>query len=1199
MNQQDKPALTQRAYTLRLTGADPNDQSWRNALWQTHEAVNKGAKAFGDWLLTLRGGLDHNLADAKVKDRKGKLERDPTSEERKARRILLALSWLSVESELGAPKEYIVASGKEPAEERKKKVLAALEEIIKSRTLAENEVGEWKSDCAEALSAAIRADAVWVNRSKKFDGLCNGQEKNKARNDAQIILWYLLTDDYLSLPRKAEKGEKGKKVVDVGNEQDDSEDYIEEEKLNDVIQSGKGAGHRTRHLFSHIFGFKDNPTGFGKGKQKLGLKDFWKDILKPCLKESGIPLLDTKHTKKNSNGRAPTELQREMFSQAASRLAQFHTKQRQQEVEREKRKSADNELRRLENDPTYNDALNKLKDCCEWFEESSGSLRGFQIEPRHVTKWEDVVEEWAKIAETDTDKAEERRVEGAKRLQEELSEEKFGYINLFKHLAKEEYKPVWWHHNKADASILKTFVRGMKARADAEFLKVASYRHPDPYFHPVFCKFGDSRPAIKFNRLDSSPSEDVRIVRMLTWDGQKAEMYPYWAVSKHFDGDIGSRCESTHEGLSKLLVPRRDRLSLSAVFGVKDKLCTANVFDKKEVKRRIKGVGAEETDTGKNKEKEPEWNGTLYTDRLELEKIGKLIKTNKTKADDLIKKLKWSVIVSMELQPQGPWIDYGRKHNLLQTRKSEGKIVISPLNAKDGWRGLAYPIWHPDNVKGRKGMAKHLLSRFPALRILSVDLGLHYAAACTVWVTLTSDEVKEACGKAGCNEPTAADLYLHIKSKVQNGNDKTTIYRRIAADTLPDGTPHPAPWARLDRQFLIKLQGEKKGVRKAYNEEIWAVHRLESELGRTVPLIDRLVKAGWAGTEKQKTRLEALKQLGWSPMGEGKLESNESLYDMEGDRYKIPRAVDELMSSAVRTMRLALNRHGDRARIAHYLITDEKTKPGGIKEKLDENGRIELLQDALVLWHGLFSSPGWQDEAARKLWDEHVAKLNGYKAPEGIGEESSGSKHRKTQKANREKLYDVAQVLAQSETLRKTLHAAWKKRWEEDDERWKRQLRWFKDWVLPRGKAADSPAIRKVGGLSLSRLATLTEFRRKVQVGFFTRLRPDGTKTEIKEQFGRKALDSLENLREQRVKQLASRIAEAALGIGSESPKHWEGGKRPCRRIEDPRFAPCHAIVIEDLTHYRPDETRTRRENSQLMTWSSSKMSNKSYFATK
>jgi len=35
---------------------------------------------------------------------------------------------------------------------------------------------------------------------------------------------------------------------------------------------------------------------------------------------------------------------------------------------------------------------------------------------------------------------------------------------------------------------------------------------------------------------------------------------------------------------------------------------------------------------------------------------------------------------------------------------------------------------------------------------------------------------------------------------------------------------------------------------------------------------------------------------------------------------------------------------------------------------------------------------------------------------------------------------------------------------------------------------------------------------------------------------------------------------------------------------------PCHAVVIEDLSRYRPEEMRTRRENRQLMSWSSSKV---------
>jgi len=587
-----------------------------------------------------------------------------------------------------------------------------------------------------------------------------------------------------------------------------------------------------------------------------------------------------------------------------------------------------------------------------------------------------------------------------------------------------------------------------------------------------------------------------------------------------------------------------------------------------------------------------DWNGRLQAPRRQLEAIA-AVRDNLNLSDQerarrmsgMMDRIRWLVTFSAKLQPQGPWCEYAEKHQRLG-------LNLNPQ------------YWpHADENKNRKGHARLILSRLPGLRVLSVDLGHRYAAACAVWEAVNAVQVKEACQVAGHEAPKESDLYLHLKRKTtkqKKGNqvvvEETTIYRRIGADTLPDSKLHPAaPWARLDRQFLIKLQGEKEGTREASNDEIWRVHRLEVEFGRALPLIDRLVAAGWGGTEKQKARLEALKQFGWNPLPAAESAGDESGGDDGADVYKPSLAVDELMSSAGRTMRLALKRHGDRARIAHYLITDEKTKPGGIKERLDENGRIDLLHDALVIWHALFSSRGWRDDAARQLWDEHVAKLSGYKAPEEIGEESSGPERRKKQKENREKLHDAAKALAQDVTLREALHDAWKKRWEEDDERWKKQLRRFRDWVLPRGKASDDPAIRKVGGLSLPRLATLTEFRRKVQVGFFTRLQPDGTRAETKEQFGQSALDTLEHLREQRVKQLASRIAEAALGIGSENGKGWDGRKRPRQRIDDPRFASCHAVVIEDLTHYRPEETRTRRENRQLMTWSSSKV--KKYLA--
>ena len=77
-------SLTQRAYTFCLKGVPP-EFCTRRKFWETHEIVNKGVRAFGNWLLTLRGGISHELADKQ-------------EERRRDKRILLAPSWLSVES---------------------------------------------------------------------------------------------------------------------------------------------------------------------------------------------------------------------------------------------------------------------------------------------------------------------------------------------------------------------------------------------------------------------------------------------------------------------------------------------------------------------------------------------------------------------------------------------------------------------------------------------------------------------------------------------------------------------------------------------------------------------------------------------------------------------------------------------------------------------------------------------------------------------------------------------------------------------------------------------------------------------------------------------------------------------------------------------------------------------------------------------
>jgi IS605 OrfB family transposase len=1238
MPKNDKPPTTQRAYTLRLRGADPQDVSWRDALWRTHEAVNAGSKTFGDWLLTFRGGIDHSLAENKIKD--GHTAPVQDDSERKNRRILLALSWLSVESRLGAPADFIIASGEDIAKERNSRVIAAFEKILRDRRLAKKEIDEWTNDCKASLCAAIREDAVWVNRSQSFDAAVKfigssltreevwdflepffgsreaylaplkkddsedeSSEEDKAKDLVQKAGQWLssrfgtgkgadfchMAEVYQKIANLAGKASPNKSgmitIADLASKLSKSFPLASKD-LNGVLSLISGPGHKsaTRNLLrgigrktaftqSDLDELKQEATDDAqKCKKKTGAKGqrlYANAILNAVESATGftyrvdemgnlVSVGDYAHYKADYNwGSANHAEFSVILDHAARRVSLAHTWIKRAEAERRR---FEEDTTRINNIP--HEAKRLLDDFCFERSSSSGALEPYRIRRRAVDGWKDVVAAWSKKDCSDS----EERKKAARKLQDDPEVEKFGDIQLFERLAEDDALCVWHKGSDAtkepDPQALIDYASATQAEFKKQQFKVPAYRHPDALLHPVFCDFGNSRWEISFDIHQNKQASKSKALSMTLWTGSKMEPVSMCWQSKRLAHDLALG-QHVQNG-EAIDVSRADRLGRAA----------SDVSNNGVV--RITGLFEQK-----------DWNGRLQAPRQQLEAIaarkGQLPKDHERRAQ-IKDHIRWLVTFSAKLQPQGPWCEFAENHQLRINPK------YSP---------------HVEENRGREGQAKLILSRFPGLRVLSVDLGHRYAAACAVWEAVSIKQVKDACKAAGEKSPTEKDLYLHLKEKVKkpkNGKkvevEKTTIYRRLGADKLPDGTPHPAPWARLDRQFLIKLQGEEES-REASNDEIWAVHQLEARLGKSLPLIDRLDKSNWNKTNKQKARLATLGDLGWVPTKEISTSTKKSKDGVE--IHKPSLSVEELMSSTVRLMGNALKRHGDHARIAFALTADYKPMPGDrkyyFKEAKDASAKdsatersqkhIEFIQDNLYLWYELTSSGWWRDSDAQKLWDEYIAKLPSYSPPEEIDEEASGPERKKRKNENWNNLHAAAESLVKNLKLRKTLHDTWRKRWEADDDIWKKQLRWFKDWILPRGQETKGPAIRKVGGLSLSRLATLTEFRRKIQVGFFTRLRPDGTRDETKEHFGQSSLNSLEKLREQRVKQLASRIAEAALGIGRiKRPKKGKDPKRPCHRVD----LPCHAIVIENLTLYRPEETRTRRENRQLMTWSSSKV---------
>ncbi len=1202
--------VTQRAYTLRLRGIPPQDntcpqdQTWRENLWRTHEAVNNGAKAFGDWLLTLRGGLCHTLADMPTVQGKGKPDQ---SSELRDRRILLALSWLSVESKDGAPSNVpglIVASGNEPHSDRNHKVMDAFRKILQSRGFNKNDSETWVQACASSLSATIRDDAVWVNRSDAFDKHCKTMTGLTRQYAAQTILNFFGPEaEYFSLPTTEAIGagardgpefstlSRGWISTNFGTgKKSDSGQVIKSLRTIAGLDLQGFDGRPKVDLLSHLVRILGgNPAGVSQGSLPDAIG--WKgrpskgrlaiDNLPDTLTLSVIETLQAKCSEeaKEKQGKvgqstAPAwiaSLQQHieaqagmpfvrnrnhtgefavMLDHAARRVSLAHTWIKRAEAER---RQFEEDARKIADVPeTTKEWLDSF---CLRRSDVSGASDTYRIRRRAVDGWKDVVQAWMRCKS----EADRLTAVGAVQAESQANDEKFGDGQLFEALAAEDARCVWEGDGHADHQILLDYVSAAEAEAKKRRFKVPAYRHPDPLLHPIFCDFGYSRWEISFAAHEAArhlieaqlavaaattPQQKKRAAKKLNaaeqqaqavnsagydrtlsmglWTGLDIVDTPLLWQGKRMGRDLALSRSAAETNSSSTEVTRADRLGRAAGGAAED------------VSVNIIGLFEQE-----------KWNGRLQAPRAQLEVIARVrddqvmpAAERRKRLAKMLSRLRWLMTFSAKLQPQGPWMNFAEANGLRPNPE----------------------YWpHAEENRKRQGLARLGLCRLPGLRVISVDLGHRYAAACAVWETLSGKQMKAACRAAGVASPSDADLYVHLKSKNQEGGLQTTIYRRIGSDELEQidaetgevgNIPHPAPWARLDRQFLIKLQGEEGPARQASDVERRAVGAFEQAVGRQ-PF------------ERRSLR------------------------------------VDELMSETVRAARLALVRHGRRARIAFNLTAVKRLLPGGREEPLDDKGRVAILTEALADWHGLFTGKGWNDNKAERTWAEYIAPLTGDQVLPQVPEDgAAAATRRKYRDEVAAALQPVAEKLARNLALRQKLQRLWAERWSEDNAIWHKHLRWLRDWVLPRGRRAMHAGIRHVGGLSLTRIATIKSLY-QVQKAFHMRPEPENLRKNIPARgdddlrdFGRGILNTMERMREQRVKQLASRIVEAALGIGRmKRSKSGKDQRRPRARVDEP----CHAVVIENLTHYRPEETRTRRENRQLMSWSSGKV--KKYLA--
>jgi hypothetical protein len=348
--------------------------------------------------------------------------------------------------------------------------------------------------------------------------------------------------------------------------------------------------------------------------------------------------------------------------------------------------------------------------------------------------------------------------------------------------------------------------------------------------------------------------------------------------------------------------------------------------------------------------------------------------------------------------------------------------------------------------------------------VLGVDLGLRYAAACAVWECLSTEQLIEKCEEfAHEQRPGPHDLFFHLPDP--NHPNRKIIYRRIQ----PDDTD--APWARLERSFLVRLDGEQCSARRPTEEEL---------------KIDRKLAEDGFGYQAATAT--------------------------DGADHQSTKTVAQLRRQMLRGMKAALRRHSDKARIALYLRESDPKK------------QLASILRALEIWHNLTAT----DSEARDRWNRlrqdsnHLVPLP--LALNGKPAESPRKKSPKQQEEYAESLRPGAEKI-QSLGMGGKLAQAWETHWSSEDSALREAIRKVRNVVLPRRgfihqlnsqkPGLGTHTLRGVGGMSIDRIEDLRAFY-KLQKAYWQRLhpQPDHQRPTINKGFSRRALLAMEHLRE-------------------------------------------------------------------------------------
>lgn len=1084
-----KDMTTQRSYTVALCKPESGAKAWK-ALAATHIGMAKGAKACGDMLLNMAAGIAPHVI--------GELGFSGAEAVRNARRML-TLTWFDVESKDGSPREFIVPAEKLPQKLRDHLISAGLDS---------EEADSWLENCQDIFTTPIREDSCWVDRRSSFEAMKTQLGIDVSQGDIEDFCFgqfailgslkdYLIIPDYENLqsdkasdaPSKIQAaGKMLSSRLGTGKGNDTAAMADAYELINRALEELPSGEHCSKDEFRRVIelelddamtdiSFEEFVNSKVKGTGRptataqrmeaaLACKEFipWSQI--EALMEKAADDARKQRAKVGLKGRRPyfdaimTELEEKTGTPYPAEGNQtparnwysclFDHAARGVSAHHTWVKRAESTRNATYANREEFEALpEKARAFLSEYEKERGLSLG-AVEPYIIRR--KAITGWTKDRVKQLHNAESAK-ERIEILKEAQSQADMGDMTLLIDLVSDDALCTWHDvEGKPTEKILEVWTKHQELERERLHFKTPSYRHPDHLLHPVFADFGKSRPKATFTFGESLEQRTVTL--MLVDDGGFSRFTFHWnskRLMKDFDF-------STLDKEGKVAAcAMTTRFSNSLEEERRPRLMLAKVMTKKPV---VSDVGTR-----------------LQLTRASLERRAKRQNDTLENPDEL----DWFLSLALNIKPA----PLTPKTLLTQTkeRKDENKTRESALSK------LRY-------------------SRIPELTFMGVDLGHRKAASCSVWKTCSTEEIEQLCIEAGCETPGENTLHLTLYCANRRINA-----RRIGADTLPSGEQHPAPWAILQREFVIELPGAKE----------------EEQRTATKNELSFLASPYATSIEPRSTK------------------TKKGMY----------RTTSEAQYAAVDAIRRDVKQHASMASFIHLIRSEKITRPGGAEILLSSDELVNTVEKRLEKeLDSKYAEPA--------QWIKNLPCSNNPSA--------------------------CAHILC----TEKEYIDALEKQWEEDDESIRRALRTLRNWIFKGVEPySDSrKACNGVGGLSLNRIATMQMAYQLVR-SFSMRPFPTDARRSIAmaergelAELGRRMSTHINTMREQLAKHIASRIVEAALGLGGSQNAREK--RNTC--IPGDRFQPCDLIVIENLTNYRPEQTRSRVENRRIMQWASARV---------